>query len=683
MVLIVEADLNPPPARELDATVARLGDSLKRDVPLRRYLEDLYATTCPACLRPAVADHYVWDREQEAPVAKYLRCPACAWDGQAAVDPEDRARLAEMPAKGMHYHYVLDRVAAQTLGGAHRARLEALLDLYSPRNLYALAELTLKIESLVPDGVLRQALNVVLLDCLDRCSSLAPLPTRKHRRRGLSPPSRFLERNVWYAFEASVARLQASAGEPIPNLAESLEAFRSSGAREEHPAFVDQGLVRDLPQRLSPRSVRLILTSPPALDSAAWVLSYFWGAWLLGAGAVAPLRPLLRQRTPDPMWYARVMAGALRNLAALLRDDGRLVLVLSDQRQAVVEALVLAASRARLGVTSLAQRATDYRLELVPVLPQPTAPARGVLSEQIQEAATQTAAKTIRARGEPAAWRTLHAAILRQLAAQGLMVRALGAEGEGPSPLDLIAEQVHVGLDDPAFVRLPSANGGDEVWWLADASGIEEPLCDRVEEAAYQVLQDAQPVSEASFSQTVYARFPTSLTPEAGLVATCLRAYGQETSPDNWQLRPEDLPDARRVERQAIVDALLALGERLGYRAAVWAPFEVAWFEDGRPRAAFVVRWRAALSEVLTLDEQLEGPKPYLVIPGGRAALVSYKLAHNPLWQRAVEKANWRFIKYRHVRQLAGEPDVDLYALQTIIGLDPIVEKERAQLPLF
>jgi hypothetical protein len=709
MVLIAEAALRAPPARDLDVAVVRLGDSLKQEVPLRRYLQDLYATTCPACLRPAVADYFIWDREPAAPVAKYLRCPACAWDGQAAVDPEDRARLAEVPAQGMHYHYVLDRVAAQPLAGAHRARLEALLELYSPRNLYALAELTLRTESLVPEGPLRRALFVVLLDCLDRCSSLAPLPTRKQRRRSLSPPSRFLERNVWHAFEASIARFQASVGAPLSNLAQTLDAFQESGALQpasqeatasiaaaasiegtaaeeagvESVGFVGQELVRNLSQVLSPRSMRLILTSPPALNSAAWVLSYFWGAWLLGAEAVAPSRPLLRQRTPDPMWYAKVMAGALRNLAALLRDDGRLVLVLSGQRQVVVEALLLAAARARLGVASLVQRGADYRLELASGLPQGTTPMPGPLNQQIRMAAAQEAADTIRARGEPVAWRTLHAAILQRLATLGLMVRALGAEGEGPSSLDLIAEQVHLGLDDPAFVRLPGTNGGDELWWLADPSGAAPALCDRVEEIAHEVLLRAEAVSGADFAQAVYAQFPGALTPEADLVAACLRELGREGDPDLWQLRPEELPDARRTERQEIVEDLLALGERLGYRAAAWSPFEAAWFEGERIRAAFVVRWRAAVSDALALGDQLRGARPYLVIPGGRAALVSYKLARNPLWQHTVEETGWHFIKYRHVRQLVGEPDVDAYALQTIIGLDPIVEKEQAQLPLF
>jgi hypothetical protein len=687
LMLVVQTALSPVPARELDTAVARLGDSPKQGVPLRRYLADLYATTCPACLRPAVADYFIWDREQGAPVAKHLRCPACAWDGRTAVEREDRERLAGIPARGMQYHYVLDRVAPRPEADTLPIRMEPLLELYSPRNLYALAEITLKIESLFSAGPLHRALKALLLDCLDRCSSMVPLPGSTVRRRGLSRPGRFLERNVWLAFEEAVTRLRATTGGMVPRLADTLEAFQTSG--EKWAGFVGQGLVRDLVRALPPRSIRLILTSPPALDSAAWSLSYLWGAWLLGAEAVAPLRPLLRQRTPDPVWYARVMAGSFSALADLLRDDGRLVLILSGQRPTVVEALLLAASSARLGVASLVQSGADYRLELAPTFSPPTHISAAPVPAQIQQAAVEAAVETIRLRGEPVPRPTLHAAIQRRLAEQGLLARVLQAEGEGPSPLDLVAEQVEAGLEDPAFVQLAGGEGGEELWWLAEPSAMAPPLCNRVEAAAYQVLQDDVTLAEREFASAIYARFPGLLTPAPALVALVLRTYGHEETPGCWQLRPEDLPQVRQAGRQAMIEHLLALGQRLGYQAEPEEPFDVAWRQGEQVQAVFVVRWQAALGEALQVSDSLiagewaEGARRYLVIPGGRAALMNYKLAHHPLWQQAVNEAAWRFIKYRHVRQLVSQPEVDEYALQTIVGLDPIVEREQVQLPLF
>jgi len=689
LTLVLQCALTPLPARDLDAAVTRLGDYMKQGLPLRQYLTGLYAVTCPACQRQAVADYFIWDRERGEPIGKQLRCPACAWNGQTGIEAEDRERLKEIPLRGMHYHYVLDRLAPQPEDDALRGRMEFLLELYTPRNLYALAELTLKIETLYPDGPLNRALMALLLDCLDRGSSLTPPPRSTARQRGLARPNRYLERNIWYTFEQAVSRFRDLGGQPLANLADSIEAFRASAAAGN--AFVGPGLVRDLPRLLAPRSIRLILTSPPPLNSAAWSLSYMWGAWIMGREAVAPLRSLFRQRTPDPTWYARVMTGSFRNLTDLLRDDGRLVLILTDQRTAVVEALLLAAGSAHMGIAALIQRGSDYRLELTATFPPSIhaslakAPALSgpTLEEEIQRTALEAALETIQARAEPVPWRTLHTAIHQRLAQSGLVVRVLETSDEATSPLDLLQDGVAAALRSPALKHLPESGRDDTLWWLGELADLPPPLCDRVEEAAHQILQDSLILSEAGFTTQVYARFPGPLTPAAGLVAVCLRSYGQEVTPDHWQIRPEDLPQARASERESIIQDLLALGRRLGYRTAPDEPFDAAWIEGEQVRALFAVRWRAALSEILALSPEHASAIPYLVIPGGRAELVSYKLAHNPLWQNTVGRAGWRFIKYRHVRQLKSQPEVDEYALRTIVGLDPIVEREVGQIPLF
>jgi hypothetical protein len=269
------------------------------------------------------------------------------------------------------------------------------------------------------------------------------------------------------------------------------------------------------------------------------------------------------------------------------------------------------------------------------------------------------------------------------LAQANLLVALQKEDLENRSDIDLLAERIPVGLDAPEFQRFVEGEGGAQLWWLTDPSAADRPLSDRVEEAAYEVLRDTLVLAESDFAGAIYAQFPGPLTPPPALVASCLQAYGQELTSGFWQMRAEDLPDARLAERETIVESLMELGQRLGFQVEPLAPFDLAWFERGIYRAVFAVRWQAAVREVLAFG--LPGPQaiPYLVIPGGRSALVSYKLAHNPLWQQQVDEQDWRFIKYRHVRQLVARPDIDEYALQTVIGLDPIVEQEQAQLPLF
>jgi hypothetical protein len=383
------------------------------------------------------------------------------------------------------------------------------------------------------------------------------------------------------------------------------------------------------------------------------------------------------------------MAGSLATLVDFMRDDGRLVLVLSDQRPAMVEALLLAADQARLGVMSLVQCRRDYRLELAPSLPEPDAlPSAASITEdplhvRLRRAVVHIAVETIRERGEPVLWPKLHAEIYEKLAQAGLLGEVAAGEDGGASTLDQVAEQVEVALDNAAFTRLTASESRGELWWLARAEGVERPLCDRVETEARKVLEGALAVTEEGYAAQVYARFPGALTPDAELVAACLRSYGSEPTPGYWQLRPEDLPESRLAEQRVIIDQLLLLGRRLGYRAEPSDPFDLTWREKGQVWAVFSVHWQAMVGDAVALSQRAAGARPYLVIPGGRAALVSYKLAHNPVWQQAIDDYGWWFIKYRHVRELLEQPEIDEYTLRTIVGLDPIVERESAQLPLF
>jgi hypothetical protein len=75
-----------------------------------------------------------------------------------------------------------------------------------------------------------------------------------------------------------------------------------------------------------------------------------------------------------------------------------------------------------------------------------------------------------------------------------------------------------------------------------------------------------------------------------------------------------------------------------------------------------------------------------LALPGGRAVLVSHKLRQDPRLRQQVTRYGWRFLKFRHLRHLVQEvtaKQLDRYAFQAALGLDPIVEQEEAQLSLW
>jgi hypothetical protein len=113
-------------------------------------------------------------------------------------------------------------------------------------------------------------------------------------------------------------------------------------------------------------------------------------------------------------------------------------------------------------------------------------------------------------------------------------------------------------------------------------------------------------------------------------------------------------------------------------------PTDVWWTVDGEQHYLFRVVCQT-VSDPLEPDSRLvsQAPRCYLVLPGGRSALVRYRLNACPLWAEQIRRCGWQFVKYRHVRRLSRERVVDKHSLLTIVGLDPIVERDEAQIPLF
>ncbi|HET9878472.1 MAG TPA: hypothetical protein VFQ81_04085 [Candidatus Limnocylindria bacterium] len=97
--LAARALLQAPDASAIDAALSQIAASRRVDVPLAQHLEELYATRCPACRSPVVADQYIWPRSGDAPARKVYRCETCDIsvggppERSAPVDEVDLAKL--------------------------------------------------------------------------------------------------------------------------------------------------------------------------------------------------------------------------------------------------------------------------------------------------------------------------------------------------------------------------------------------------------------------------------------------------------------------------------------------------------------------------------------------------------------------------------------------------------------
>jgi len=693
--------LSPPARRQLDAAVTRLGNAPRMGVPFGQHIEELYAVRCPRCGQATPADAFTWERDSRTILHSDWQCRHCGHQAAPPVLGEGEARGELAGGRGLHYWYVVDRIAPA--GSPLRERAQQLLELYTPRNLYALSSLLMKIESLFAQDEMREALKLLLLSCLDTCSSLYG-PDSPSPRRRLRLPAHFVERNVWRAFLAAAGEFPAAGeGSPFP-LADSPSTLLTDegSPRAVLLPFGVNRLVASLP----PGCVALAMASPPRPEPAFWALSWMWAGWLFGHEVAAPLKPLLRQWRVDWDWYARMMQAAFRALRAVLTDDAPLVLILDGSEPAMVESLALALAGAGYAPGTWLQQGDTraYRLTCrrSPSLPGPPAGAEG-LAAALRAGTMDVVPGLIAARGEPATWDALRLPVYRRLAESGLLGQAAVAEDLPTPARTFVAGQAQealaeakalIGLEETREAKEEAAFSLPARWWLRHPAPAAPPLSTRVEAAVHQLFLSTLILTGEALAEEVYRRFPGDLTPDAGLIAVCRRSYGREVTPGHWQLRLEDQPERRDAEVAGIREALGELGERLGFEASLLAEpphapatgrfpsFDVLWRDEGRPAYAFAIQWTARVHDLL-LAEVPAGVRPCLVMPGGRAELVAFKLERDPRLRRAVAGVGWQFVKYRHLRRILAEESLERHVLKQIFGLDPPIERDGAQMLLF
>lgn len=686
LLLAARMGLSRPDAPSLRAAFTRLADSPKGDLTLQRHLTLLYRSACPTCKAPGVAVWFAWDRDGGYPFKKAVRCPRCTGVQEGEADDQDIQTARRIPPRGLAYYYALDRAAPS--GHPARERTAELLELYTPRNLSALMDLALRLAGLEADREAKMVLAAALLECCDACASLDHYNEPPHRSRTLRIPPLYLERNVWLWFEECFSRLLAA--EPPAPLCPATDI--TGLVRGEAPGYaLASHAARDVQKVVRPASVALIVADPPRPDAAFWALAALWACWLWDTPAAHAMRPFLRRRRFDWEWHWRVLRMALSAAGPLLTADGHLVTLFYEHDVALLESLTLAASGAGYTLVGWGYSLdAGYRLVWRWQGVQPSPPTDPQTLEQaLGAAATEAAVSGLRARGEPAAWPLVHASVHAELTRRRLLAQAAALPEGNTPPFAFTAGAVRRALDAAPLMRLTDRDEGT-LWWLADVrqvpkpavSRVEPPLADRVEARVRELLlQRAWSADE--LVNAVYAGFPGPLTPDLALVLACVDSYGVLEG-GTWCLRLEDEPTQRATELRGLRQGLNALGKRLEFEVKRKPGWDVRWLEKGREVYVFVVSPTAALGDYLLTDRAVdEGAQRCLVLPGGRAQLVTFKLQRDPRLRQAVEQDRWQFIKFRHLRRLLAEEKLDRYAFKTVLGLDPIVEREAAQIPLF
>jgi hypothetical protein len=530
----------------------------------------------------------------------------------STVRPDPAAPPAIDVRQSLHYQQLRDRFPV--LDG--RAELvEELLDLYTPRNLYALQTIANKIDAEFREPSLAAVFRLALAACLLPGSRLNGYPGRVaslrisggHVRQPASRHQR--EVNVWRLFEAAVhdvrTAIAALGRDRRPaRFAADLDELGGVGAANVlwircRPAVVGQ--------YLPPDGVDLVLGSPPppaSVDEMSF--EYLATAWLLGREAAETLRlePLFgaAQAEGEPA-EATAMRHAMASAAGALKPGGWCNLLIEGAELDRMLAAAVAGAAAELELVDVVHResirsgegvalhfrkssAEDRLRGVIEASPLQLGAEDGHLTyPELAAAIDRAVTGLLRRRGEPAGLMRVGAAVLVELRGSGLLARLAAARGQasdgadrgeddapaeerperGPNLLATLLREELAREDHPSLVRIGVPDR--PLWWLRRPEVEEATLGDRVEWATFSILTTAGRLDEHAFLERIYVLFPGLEAPDEELVRACLAAYASVG--EKGVLRTEEDLAARQDDHARIIGTLVDYGHRLGLRAWV------------------------------------------------------------------------------------------------------------------
>ncbi len=496
--------------------------------------------------------------------------------------------------------------------------VEELLNLYTPRNLYALHAILSKIEGEIRSTPVAAVMKLALAACLLPASRLNGYPGRVaslrisggHVRQPASRHQR--EVNVWRAFEDAYREVRSAIAVLGERHAAAFAAdFTELGGVTAANVLWLRARASVVGQYLPTDGVDLILSAPapsPPLDELAF--EFLATSLVLGREAAETLR--LEQIFGGGGHPAGAEATALRHgmisASGALKPGGWCVILLENADPERLLSVVLAGAAAELELSDVIhresrrsgdaiavhfrRRSAEDRLRHA-VQPGPLrlgADGGHLTYPELAAAIDRSVTALLRDRGEPAGLTRVVAAVAMELGSSGILRRLVAGRGESaseePDRLEaggarMVATLIREELwrdDHPTLVRI--GDEADPQWWLRHPELAERPLADRVEWSAWSILSTAGKIDEAGFLDRIYRLFPGLQAPDEELVRACLAAY---VSPgEQGSLATDDVLGLRTEDHARMLATLVDYGHRLGLKAWI-AAREHDRVVDGRP----------------------------------------------------------------------------------------------------
>lgn len=667
---LVDVLARGPSREDFQAALVELADSRRGEDRMETHIQSLYLTPCPGCEEIIPAQAFLWARDAEIPYARLVKCPHCSFNGEATITEYDLSRLALSGRDAMHRSRAIERIGP--MDEPQREAVAEALKTYAPRPLYALTTMINKVDALAMPTTKRQLVQALLISVCDAANTLWPATGGRSRPRQLGIPPQFRENNLWFALENAAQEL-SSAAAPIsltrwPDLPAQTGGICLYAGRARN--------LLPLPAEIKPRAVLLLFPRP---NQAFWMLSALWAGWIWGREAVQPMRSVLDRKHYDWYWQTNAFHGALSALVRNLGNEANWFGVIPELTPGLLLSSLTAAHCSGLELTGVALESEEQLIQLHWKSGgglQPSGRKPDVIYRQAVH-------MTLQKRGESATYLPLYTACLTAQTAEKSLPADINAV-----QVDLFsrvqAQLSTIFSDHSTLIHFPgpSKSGESGHWWLKGKIETDAPLSDRIEMETVRFLQKNPGCRFSVLYDHLCEQFTGLLTPPTELVKAVLASYAEidPDQPDVWMLRPQEQPAARRADLDMARELLYKVAAGLHLQAQGDLPILWQNQQDEILYAFYPMASSLVSRFVINPNPALAPGKCVIVLPGGRAGLLAYKLKHDPNLEQAFQ--GWRVLKFRHLRRLSEWADLTLGTWNDLLDADPLGWDEATQLSI-
>lgn len=602
---VIAVDLNPIAAEILRLTILpieplKLQEAFERiEKAVKKQIQQMYFATCRKCEEQIPVDCAIWKRDDKKNLTlKELRykCPHCGEVVETGGKPkpkdlknikgiveEFRSKRIWYPKNPMYYK--------DGLPFKEKQRYDSLDELFTPRNLYALAVLMNAIEK-EKDECLRDFLKIGFSSMVHLCSTMvsASAPAETNHQTSFSSAwtmhsywfaKEFMEQNVWNKFESSILGHQGLLKAKV----ESNKHFKGMKIGTRLSSFLDDGTniciinsnCLDVFDKMPARSVDYIFTDPPYDASIQYgELSYLWAAWLKKdkdyPTHISENEIVRNERQhKDFDVYHSLLRKSFEGMYKVLKLNRFMTVTFHNPTFKVRNATIRAGTHvgfefekihhqplARGSGKSLLQPFGSAMGDFYLRFHKPASEATRIESrEEIDERrfekiVVDTTIELLAERAEPTPYTIIINYIDPILAKHGYF------------------SSLHTGLDVKTVLKehtgkefklvkekLGGASG--QLWWFNDTKMVsrlrEIPLSERVEQTIFRLLNKEGRTTFTNAWEQVSIEFPNSLTSDALSIKDALEQYARPLKGGYWMLKPIV---RQRVNQHSEIIAILA-----------------------------------------------------------------------------------------------------------------------------